>query len=90
MPRALRRFHVGVGALIRLVWRPVLAAAAMAAALAGSGLGWSDDHEHRGTGGSGGCRRRGYVAALATGWIVAGRPAGAETDVLALLRRAVR
>ena len=31
-----------------------------------------------------------YVLTLLASWVLAGRPVGAETDVLTLLRRAVR
>jgi lipopolysaccharide exporter len=87
---ALRRFHVDAHAIIRRIWRPVIAGAAMAVVLSGIGLGWTDDPDlvHLmeaviiGTGV--------YVTVLLGSWVLAGRPAGPETDVLALLRRAVR
>jgi lipopolysaccharide exporter len=87
---ALRRFHVGAGMMIRRVWRPALAAAAMTAVLAGSGLGWSDDPSLvilikaviTGAGI--------YAAVLLASWRLAGRPAGAETDIMALLRGIAR
>jgi O-antigen/teichoic acid export membrane protein len=87
---ALRRFHVGIGQLMRPVWRPVLAASVMAGVLTGSGLGWSDDSgivalTEAVAGGA-----ATYVLTLLASWMLAGRPTGAETDILALLRRAVR
>jgi lipopolysaccharide exporter len=87
---ALRRFRVGLGAIARLIWRPVLAAAAMAVVLCAMGLGWTGNADPLGlieavlTGGLV------YAAVLLGSWTLAGRPPGPETDVLALLRRAVR
>jgi lipopolysaccharide exporter len=87
---ALRRFHVAPRSMIRRVWRPTLAAAVMAWVLAAVGPGWSDD-----TGIAslleavvGGAAI--YLAVLLSSWLLAGRPDGAETDVLALLRRLAR
>jgi lipopolysaccharide exporter len=87
---ALRRFRVGVGSVLCSIWRPVLAAACMAAILSATGLGWTDDPdpirmiEAVATGGLV------YTAVLLGGWTLAGRPAGPETDILALLRRTAR
>ena len=82
---ALRRFRVGAAAMVRRVWRPVLAAAVMAAVLAASGAGWSDDPGSLGlieaVAGGG----LSYVAVLLAAWYLVGRPDGAETDVLKLL-----
>jgi lipopolysaccharide exporter len=87
---ALRRFDVGLRRLMRLIWRPVLAACAMAAVLVAGGLGWSDDSGvpalAEAVAGGGAV----YTVVLLASWVLAGRPVGAETDVLALLRRAVR
>jgi O-antigen/teichoic acid export membrane protein len=87
---ALRRFHLDAATLVRRVWRPVLAAAAMAAVLAISGAGWSDDPGSLGLieAVSGGAAT--YVAVLLAAWCMAGRPDGAEADVLRLLRRVAR
>jgi O-antigen/teichoic acid export membrane protein len=87
---ALRRFHVDAGILLSQVWRPVLAATAMAAVLAGTGLGWSDGSSiptliETVTSGV-----AAYTAVLLASWHFAGRPDGAETDILALLRRKTR
>ncbi len=84
---ALQRFKVTAGAMIGQVWRPIAAAAAMAAILAGAGLGWSDDPAllpmvKAIAGGS-----LVYTIVLLTIWLTVGRPAGAETDMLMLLRR---
>jgi lipopolysaccharide exporter len=87
---ALRRFHVDAGILLSQVWRPVLAATVMAAVLAGTGLGWSDGSSiptliETVTSGA-----AIYTAVLLASWLFAGRPAGAETDILTLLRRKTR
>lgn len=87
---ALRRFHVDAVAMLRRVWRPMLAAAAMAAVLAASGSGWSDEAGSMGLieavlGGA-----ASYAAVMLAVWTLAGRPDGAETDVLRLLRCAGR
>ena len=84
---ALRRFHIRPGEIISRLWRPVLATGAMAAMLAGTGAGWSDDPgililmEAV----SGGAAT--YIAVLLTSWALAGQPDGAETDVMRFLRR---
>jgi lipopolysaccharide exporter len=87
---ALRRFRVGVGTMIRQVWRPSLSACAMAAALASCGLGWSGDPSPLGLITAVITGTAIYAAVLLLSWLLAGRPAGAETDILALLRRAAR
>lgn len=84
---AMRRFDVKAAGLARRVWRPVLAATAMAAMLVSLGWGWSDDRnivrliEAVATG------TATYTLVLVASWITTGRPRGAEADVLALLRR---
>jgi lipopolysaccharide exporter len=87
---ALRRFQVGASALTRCTWRPVLAAAAMAMVLYGSGLGWTDDPDpvpliEAAIAGS-----LAYTTTLLGLWVLAGRPTGPETDVLSLMRRPAR
>jgi hypothetical protein len=76
--------------MIQLVWRPVLAAAAMAAVLAASGLGWTNDPGIIQLAEAIVSGAATYTTVLLGSWLLAGRPAGAETDVLTLLRRAVR
>ncbi len=90
MATALRRFRVGAAAILRRVWRPVLAAAAMAGVLCATGLGWTEDPDPVRLAAAiiGGAAA--YSAVLFGGWLLAGRPDGAETDVLALLRRIAR
>ena len=87
---ALRRFHVRAGAMLRQVWRPVLAAAAMAAVLAASGLGWSDDPDPIRLAEAAAAGAAVYTAVLLACWTIARQPAGAETDLMALLRRKLR
>jgi lipopolysaccharide exporter len=87
---ALHRFHVSAGTMIRRIWRPVLATSAMAAVLASSGLGWSDDCSIRGLAEAVAAGATTYASVLLVSWFLAGRPDGAETDVLTLLRRASR
>jgi O-antigen/teichoic acid export membrane protein len=87
---ALRRFHVDAQAIVRRIWRPVIAATAMAIVLSGSGLGWIDDPDlmhliEAACAGTGV-----YATVLLGSWVLTGRPAGPETDVLAVLRRTVR
>jgi lipopolysaccharide exporter len=83
---ALRRFRVDAGAMIRRVWRPVFATAAMATMMAATGIGWSDDPDGLILLEAVAVGAATYAAVLLTSWILAGRPAGPETDVLALLR----
>jgi lipopolysaccharide exporter len=87
---ALRRFHVSATSLIGRVWRPALAAAAMAAVLAASGLGWSDGDSVPAMLQAVAAGAATYAIVLLASWLMAGRPAGGETDVLALLLRATR
>ncbi len=87
---ALRRFHVGAGMLIRGIGRPVVAAAAMAAVLAGTGLGWTDDAGVLSLAAATVTGAAVYAAVLLALWSAAGCPAGAETDLLTLVRRIVR
>jgi lipopolysaccharide exporter len=87
---ALRRFRIDPRKVIGCTWRPVLATGAMAALLAGSGAGWSDDPGlptliEAVSGGS-----AAYIAVLVASWGLAGQPDGAETDVMRLLRRVAR
>ena len=84
---ALRRFHVHPGTLLTAVWRPVLAAVAMAAVVAGTGAGWSNDSSILTLAEAVASGAAVYIAVLAASWAFAGQPAGAETDVLAMLRR---
>ena len=84
---ALRRFGIGVRGLVAQVWRPVVASGAMAAVLWGSGLGWVAGD---------GLAIAVVVGAAVFGvglvgvWLVAGRPAGAEAELIGLVRRRVR
>jgi lipopolysaccharide exporter len=87
---ALRRFRVDARALLRCIWRPALAAGAMAAAVAALGLGWTDDPDPLRLAQAMTCGALVYGVVLFGSWRMVGRPVGAETDVLALLRRVAR
>ncbi len=83
---ALRRFSVDPISLVRHIWRPTLAAATMAAVLAATGIGWSDDSRvltllEATIAGS-----LTYTTVVLGTWVLAGKPTGAETDLLALLK----
>jgi O-antigen/teichoic acid export membrane protein len=89
---AIRNFALRLTDLLRHIWRCLLATAAMAAVLLGSGLG-----VHAVAPESGALAQQ-LAVAVATGaavygvvllaaWFAAGRPPGAETDFLALARR---
>jgi lipopolysaccharide exporter len=84
---ALRRLHLRFALLVQRLWRPALAAATMAGVLWLLGLGWSGE-----TGvlalAEGTCAGATvYAVALVGNWCLAGRPDGAEADIIALLRR---
>jgi lipopolysaccharide exporter len=84
---ALRRFQVDPRALISRIWRPVAAASAMAAVLRAGGLGWSDDRHVTSLIAAVTAGAAVYTAVLLGSWLLAGRPRGAETDLMALLFR---
>jgi len=87
---AMRRFGIGPGALAEQIWRPALATAAMVAVLWGTGLGWVPTTAGNGLGplASGiGVGAIVFASALLSLWLAAGRPAGAEADVLAAIRK---
>ena len=92
---AVRRLNVKVWSIMVVLIRPVVAVVIMAAVLAGTGLGWTDQ--------DGSDAELGHRLALAVGlgasiylisliglWFASGRPAGAEADVLCTLRRIAR
>jgi len=87
---ALRLFQVSPGRLARRVVRPALAAMAMAGVLAVSGIGWSGDRSLIALVEATASGVVVYTAVLLASWIVAGRPEGAENDVMALARRVAR
>lgn len=84
---ALRRFHVRPAVLAAHIWRPVLAAGVMAAVLAATGFGWSADDRFMALAEGTVVGAVVYGSVLLGSWIVSGRPAGAEADVLLLLTR---
>ncbi len=82
----MRRLGLRPVLLLRGIWRPVLGAVVMAGALWLSGLGWTDDTGVQILAEAIAAGAIVYTAALWGSWWLAGRPAGAETDLLALLR----
>jgi O-antigen/teichoic acid export membrane protein len=86
---ALRLFGVSARALAARIARPAVAAAVMAAGLVVAGLGWSDDRSVAVLVEAAVVGAAVYAVALLAGWLLAGRPAGAEMDVVALGRRLV-
>jgi lipopolysaccharide exporter len=91
----LRRFAIPFVDLARAVQRSVLATAIMVAVMAATGLGWHAVSPDMGSvvGLLGRQIAAGigiYGAVLGLGWLVCGRPAGAEIDLATLLRRLIR
>ncbi len=84
---ALRRFRVQPVLLIGAIWRPMLAAAVMAGVLATVASGWSDDTNPLILCKTAAAGAAVYAAVLLGSWVLSGRPTGAETDLIALLRR---
>jgi O-antigen/teichoic acid export membrane protein len=89
----IRHFDLGVHDVIRAIWRSLAATIAMAAALVATGLGWQPAGaappipallEGIALGAAT------YAAALLLLWLAAGRPAGAETDLLGMMKRVLR
>lgn len=88
----LRHFSLRPAALLWVTWRSLLATGVMAVVVSGAGLGWNGAGE--GVAALALCEgvvlgAIAYSAALLGLWLAAGRPAGAEHDALALLRKAV-
>jgi O-antigen/teichoic acid export membrane protein len=84
----LRRLHLPARALWRHTWRAMLATGAMAAVLISTGLGWHAAGEaHPATALAEGVAlgAAAYAACVAALWTIAGRPPGAEQDMLAVL-----
>ena len=92
--RALRLLRRPLTSLLSRVWRPAISAAAMCAILWATGLGWAPAPGAAGPAarllaeGIGlGMLSYGGVALML--WLASGRPRGAETDLLHLVRRAL-
>lgn len=95
MAMAFRNFGIPAGELLRRTWRSAAAAAAMAAVLAAAGLGWtaapgSGARLVQALASAAGLGAGTYGLALLALWLLSGRPAGAEADLLALARRLAR
>jgi O-antigen/teichoic acid export membrane protein len=86
---ALRRFRIGPRAIGQLIWRPALAVSCMALVLFRAGLGWTDDADPMLLVEAGSTGAAIYTVVLLATWRLAGWPAGAEADFLAVLRRAL-
>jgi len=86
----MREERIGLGAALGPLWRPGVAAGAMALGLWAAGLGWS------GAAGLGAlllavsAGAAIYAGVLFSLWGACGRPAGAETDALGVIRKALR
>lgn len=90
---AVRRFAMRSSDLLRRTWRCLLATAAMTAFLASSGLGWQATAQSTSAGAGRlllacGAGAAVYTIVLLGLWLASGRPAGAEMDLLELVRRA--
>ncbi len=87
---ALKRFHVSFGNLLAHAWRPMVGSGAMTLGLCAAGLGWQAAGpaaapwlvvQIAALGGSL------FAAATCLAWHLAGRPEGAEADILRMVRR---
>ena len=88
----IRHIDLRLSALIQATWRCLLATAAMAAVLLHMGLG-----RHEAGANPAALARQlviaigvgaaAYAIALLAAWLASGRPSGAETDLVALIRR---
>ena len=87
---ALRRFGIGVGGMAGQIWRPALAAGVMAVVLWVFGLGWALADGLGSLTGAVAVGAGVFVVGLVGTWLLAGRPAGAEADLLGLGRRRLR
>jgi lipopolysaccharide exporter len=86
---AFRRFHIGGLALLAKVWRGLLATATMASVLSVTHLGNDMASPVRSLAAGVLVGAAVYGVTLLGSWLVCGRPIGAETDLLALLRRTI-
>lgn len=94
MATVMRRLKMRLGAVMNSVIRPAASVAAMALALAATGLGWSNWDADDATLGvrlaaAVGLGAVVYVGSLAGLWFAMGRPAGAEADVALIINRIV-
>lgn len=87
---AMRRLHLSLRRdLLPQMWRCLLATAVMAGVLWAAGLGWQQTSAPL-LAAAVALGAVAYGAALAGLWLLAGRPAGPETDLLALAGRSLR
>jgi len=93
MVMAFRRFGISMAGFAAQLWRPVLGSATMVAVLVVTGLGWAPAHDEAlvlplvlavSIGATA------YCGTVLIAWLAAGRPDGAEADVLAVLRHLAR
>ena len=92
---AFRLLRLRLWLLAAAIWRPVLAGIAMAVVLLEAGLGWAAAPDGgwtaaRQLAGGVGLGVASYVISIFLLWSVAGRPPGAETDLLGLAGRLLR
>jgi O-antigen/teichoic acid export membrane protein len=83
----LRRFKIRPWRLFAHVWRPGLGTAAMAVVLWQTGLGWTDTSGPLVLAEAVTVGAVTYGLALMGIWMAVGRPAGAERDMIAMVRR---
>jgi hypothetical protein len=84
---AMRRLGTPAASLIGHLWRPVLAAAIMALTLIQTGYGLSDRTDMATLAIGCGLGAVTYLTVLLAAWLAAACPAGAESDLFALLSR---
>lgn len=87
---ACRHFGIGGRDFTAQVWRPALATAAMTALLLATGLGWGTQSSVLALVGGVVAGAATYALVLVAAWWGAGRPAGAESDMLEGLGSVVR
>ncbi len=95
MATSMRRLDIRLLAFLGKIARPAGAVAIMAAVLAWAGLGWTEWEGSNADMGwnlavAVGLGAASYVVSLLMLWLAAGRPDGAESDALAMVRRFAR
>jgi O-antigen/teichoic acid export membrane protein len=92
---SMRRLNIAIGRMLGSVVRPALAVAVMAATLFSAGLGWTSADHGNAELGIDLCMAVVLGALVYTGsifalWLALGRPAGAEADALAIIKKIKR